>query len=401
MVKKYLGAAATALMAALPIFNSHAADIRDQIKVTTGKAELVFPDKDANAVAARVQDAVSQFGITMDVNFRSLPAEVSPWPDRPAIKQVYIQGTPLVEYQCPTAYAEFVKKPAPIRNNFMFMFEVTQFCFYSFDKGVKAYVIFHRAKKTESLTSGLFEGIAKTIQGSDEERITKQLQETLDIIKAKDPAVLVARFEVPGKPVQEPDKVGVDTLIPARPASQAQQNTSMQPTPMAAATVPGTPRANTQQAKIEARKNLNAMGMTYHAQNQFIAAIQRKDDVAVQLFLDGDGINPSAKDAAGLSPIDVANQLGAADIAQLIQVKIDSKSKPVAAPAQAQPAAAALSSVAATPAPNGAKALSTERLAEIDAALDARKMSPEQREIARAKLIQQVQRLQEMTGQMN
>lgn len=400
-MKKWFGAAATAFFATFPIISSHAADIRDQIKVTTGKAELVFPDTDANAVALRVKDAVSQFGITMDVNFRSLPAEVSPWPDKPAIKQVFVQGAPLVEYQCPTAYAEFVKKPAPIRNNFMFMFELTQFCFYSFDKGVKAYVIFHRAKKTESLTSGLFEGIAKTIQGSDEERITKQLQETLESIKTKDPAVLIARFEVPGKPLQEPDKVAVDALIPPNPSNPAPQNKLTHAPQSAPAATSGVPSVNFQQTKIEARKNLNAMGMTYHSQEQFIAAIKRKDDVAVQLFLDGDGINPGAKDGTGRNPTDIANQVGASDIAKLIQEKIHQKSMPAAPATQGQPPAAVVSPAAATPASGRDKDLSPEILAEIEEALDARKMPPEQREIVRAKLIQQVQRLHKLAGQLN
>ncbi len=410
MVKKGLGVVTAALLATFPLVNGHAKDIRDQIKVTTGKAELVFPDTDANAVAARVRDAVSQFAVTMDVNFRSLPAQASPWPDQPAIKQVFIQGAPLVEYQCPTAYAEFVKKPAPIRNNFMFMFELTQFCFYSFEKGVKAYVIFHRAKKTESLTSGLFEGITKTIQGSDEERITKQLQETLETIKAKDPNVLVARFEVPGKPLQEPDKVAVNALIPPAPAIQPspvqhpQVAHAQQGIPVASGVSTasaGAPPMNAQQSKIEARKNLNAMGMTYHSQEQFIAAIKRKDDVAVQLFLDGDGIDPHAKDAGGKSPTDMAHQLGASDIAQLIQNKINQKSMPAAPRAQvtqAQSLAAMASPASPSPAADSAKQLSPETLAEIEAALDARKVPPEKRDAVKAQLIQQFQRLQQLTG---
>ena len=404
MMKKGLGMVAAALLATFTLGSSHARDIRDQIKVTTGKAELVFPDTDANAVAERVRDAVSQFAITMDVNFRSLPAQLSPWPDKPNIKQVFVQGAPLVEYQCPTAYAEFVKKPTPVRNNFMLLFEMTQFCFYSFEKGVKAYVIFHRAKKTESLTSGLFEGIAKTIQGSDEERITQQLQETLATIQAKDPKVLVARLEVPGKPLQEPDKVAVSALIP--PAPVAQPVPAQQPqfvhAPQGMSAAPGAPAMNAQQTKIEARKNLNAMGMTYHSQEQFMAAIQRKDDVAVQLFLDGDGIDPQAKNAAGKSPTEMAQQVGASDIAQLIQNKINQKSTPAAAAAQATQvqAPAALALPAAPPtASASAKPLSPETMAEIEAALDARKVPPEKRDAVRAQLVQQIQRLQQLTGQ--
>ena len=161
---------------------------------------------------------------------------------------------------------------------------------------------------------------------------------------------------------------------------------------------------NAQQSKIEARKNLNAMGMTYHSQEQFMAAIQRKDDVAVQLFLDGDGIDPQAKNAAGKSPTEMAQQVGASDIAQLIQNKINQKSTPAAAAAQATQvqAPAALALPAAPPtASASAKPLSPETMAEIEAALDARKVPPEKRDAVRAQLVQQIQRLQQLTGQAN
>ncbi|MBX9937203.1 MAG: hypothetical protein K2Y10_11485 [Burkholderiaceae bacterium] len=406
MMKKRWGIVATALFATLPLASSHAQDIRDQIKVTTGKAELVFPDTDAHAVAERVRDAVSQFAVTMDVNFRSLPAQLSPWPERPNIKQVFVQGAPLVEYQCPTAYAEFMKKPAPVRNKLLFLAEMTQFCFYQFEKGVKAYVIFHRAKKTESLTAGLFEGIAKTIQGSDEERITKQLQETLATIKAKDPNVLVARLEVPGKPLQEPDKVAVSALIPPAPATQPLPAQPMQfaHAPQGMPVAPSTPAMNAQQSKIEARKNLNAMGMSYHSQEQFMAAIKRKDDVAVQLFLDGDGIDPQAKNAAGKSPTEIAQQVGALDIVQLIQNKISQKSlpaTPAAQTTQVQPPAAIAAPAVLLPVSSSAKPLSPETMAEIEAALDARKVPPEQRDAIRTQLVQQLQRLHQLAGQAN
>jgi len=230
-----------------------AQDLRDQTSLVTGKAELVFAGADPHEVAARVKDAISQFAIPGNLNFRSLPTEVSPWPDQPSIKQVFFRGAPLVEYHCPTAYAEVTKNPPPVNNPFMFVVEWTQFCFYSFERGVKAYVLFSRAKRTEALTSGLFGGIANAIQGTDDERISKQLQETIDNVRKAYPAVLVSRVEVPGKPLQEPDKTTVATLIPAKPsASQVpvpavhQNAVSVQPVQH--------PVSAPQQVKIEARK---------------------------------------------------------------------------------------------------------------------------------------------------
>lgn len=319
---------AASMLLALAAANANAQDVRDQTSMVTGKAELVFVDANPQEVASRVKDAISQFAIPSNLNFRTLPSEVSPWPDEPSKKQVFFRGAPLVEYQCPTAYAEVTKSPPPVNNPMMFVKEWTQFCLYSFQRGVKAYVFFNRVKRTESMTGGLFSGIANAIQGSDDERITKQLLESIGDIKKQFPSVLVARLEVPGKAVQEPDKAAVAELIPPKPAAAA-----FAQAPVHAVVAPSpAPAANAQQLKIDARKNLSAMGMTYHSQEQFLAAIRRKDDVAVQLFLDGEGIDINQKDGSGKAPLETATQLGATEIVRVIQSKLAAKTSAAVGP---------------------------------------------------------------------
>ncbi len=83
--------------------------MRDQSSLVTGKAELVFADANSQEVVTRVKDAISQFAIPSDLNFRSLPSEVSPWPEQPSTKQINFSGSPLVQYHCPTAYAVVTK----------------------------------------------------------------------------------------------------------------------------------------------------------------------------------------------------------------------------------------------------------------------------------------------------
>lgn len=73
------------------------ADIRDQLNVQTGKAEIVIPNMQPQDVAAQIQDALSQFAIPANINYRTLPSTSPAHPDEPTAKQVYIQGAPAIE----------------------------------------------------------------------------------------------------------------------------------------------------------------------------------------------------------------------------------------------------------------------------------------------------------------
>ena len=391
-------------VSALPAF-AQSNDIRDQLNVTTGKAELVVPGMDPNEVAAKMKEAISQFSIPSNLNFRSLPSEIPERPDQPEAKQRFIRGASVVEYQCPTAFAEITKTPPPVSNAFVFVAEQLQICLYSFQKGTKAYLIFNRAKKTESLTAGLFNGITSAIQGTDGERITKQLQESISDIKKEIPSVLVERFEVPGMPLQQPDKAAVAALIPAKMVVQQQQTKSTTTGDAVPAAAPAP--TNSLQAKIEARKSLTAMGMTYHSQEQFFAAVRRKDDVAVQLFLDADNINLASKDASGRTPLEVANDVGAADVAALIKARIDRKTTPAVNPVQTakaeatSPLAANSESVISKVGDVTARQLPPEMLAELNQRIDGLDVPAEQKEILRANAIRQVLAIRSLTSRID
>lgn len=328
--------------------NACAKDIRDQTEVVTGKAELVVPGMTAQQVAAQVKDALSQWAIPANVNFRSMPSTIPARPDEPSSTQKYYNGAPAVSYQCGTAYAEITKLPPPVKNAFAFIAEGLQACVYPFQKGAKVYLLHTRVKKLESLTSGLFGGITKAIQGTDDEWITKQMNENIALIKKNIPTLLVEKIEIPGAETQEPDKEAVAALIPEKvalpPPAPVQVQAVAQPQAVVAA--PATPM----QAKIEARKNLTGMGLQYHSQEQFVAAIRRKDDVAVQLFLDAGGIDLTAKEK-GKTFETIASEAGAPEIAKMIAGKL-------AAPAPADTPAPA---PAASPAPTAAAPLTTEQ----------------------------------------
>lgn len=310
-----------------------AGDVRDQTNIQTGIAQLVMTGVAPQDVAERVKSAVNQFAIPANLNFRMLPSETPSRPEEPTRKQVLVRGANAIEYRCENAYAEILKRPPPVNNAFAKFAEGMQVCLYNFQGGVKAYLIFTRIKLTESMTSGLFSGIATAIQGTDAERINKQLKEHMDWIREAIPTMLVERIEVPGMPLQEPDKAAVAALIPPKPPTSAVQPEASVP---AAAPAAARAIATPMQARIEARKNLSAMGLTYHAFEQFIAAIRRKDDLAVQLFVDGGGIDLNARDATGKLPLEVAEEVGASEVVAIIKAALAPRARGAQADREAE-----------------------------------------------------------------
>lgn len=353
-----------------------AKDIRDQWDIKISKAELVFPGTAPHDAANGIKDALSQFAVPAHLSYRAMPSSPPARPGAPKLKQV-VANVPSPGYFCEDSYAEILKTPAPVQNAFVFIAEGHQVCLYSFTKGVKAYVIYYNIKKTESLTSGLFNGITRAIRGSDEDRAAGQLKENLEAIREKLPGMLVERLEIPGRPVATPDTEAVSALIP--PAEVA--------APLISSTPQGGPAvaASTVQMKVEARKNLNAMGMTYHSQQQFIEAIRRKDDVAVQLFLDGGGINPHATDSSGETPLQIAQSHSSPEVVALLQPKnksqppASSSALPQAVPAILQPSSQAVDFSKVPP----------DLLSEIDAEVAEMNISPEEKQVARANIVRQ------------
>lgn len=273
-----------------------AADLRDQMNVQTGKAELVIQDIQPQDAASRIKDALSQFAIPANLSFRPLPSVVPARPDEPLAKQVYVQGSPAIEYRCETAFAEITKRPPPVANALYFNAEGLQACLYPFEKGVKVYLIFTVIRRTESLTGGLFNGITKAIRGSDGERITGQLQENIAEIRKTVPGLLVERLEAPGMPVQEPDKAAVAALIPPRGESPVAQTAVA---PVQPAPAPAAKPATLDLSFVGARKELTAMGFRFYDQDQFVDAARRNDFLTVRLFLAAAGIRPGAPDSKG------------------------------------------------------------------------------------------------------
>ena len=69
---------------------------------------------------------------------------------------------------------------------------------------------------------------------------------------------------------------------------------------------------------LQARKDLNAMGLSYHDPRQFLDAVGRDDALAVELYVQGGGVNLAARDAAGRSALDIARGKGNSRIVDLL-----------------------------------------------------------------------------------
>lgn len=78
------------------------------------------------------------------------------------------------------------------------------------------------------------------------------------------------------------------------------------------------PTVLTRWPALEARAQLTSMGLSYFDQSQFIAAIQRSDQLAVALFIAGRGVNLEAV-TDGKTPLAIAQEVGNTDIIKLIR----------------------------------------------------------------------------------
>ena len=69
---------------------------------------------------------------------------------------------------------------------------------------------------------------------------------------------------------------------------------------------------------VDARKELTAMGLTYHDSRQFLDAVKRNDVLAAELFVAGRGVDLSATDFWGRDAVDFARRNNNENLAQLI-----------------------------------------------------------------------------------
>lgn len=69
---------------------------------------------------------------------------------------------------------------------------------------------------------------------------------------------------------------------------------------------------------LQARKDLTAMGLRYYDDSQFLDAVKRNDQLAVELFIAARGVNLEARTWTGRSALDIARDNGNTQLAELL-----------------------------------------------------------------------------------
>lgn len=69
---------------------------------------------------------------------------------------------------------------------------------------------------------------------------------------------------------------------------------------------------------LQARRDLQSMGLTYHDAGQFLEAVRRNDLLAVELYVAGRGVNLDVRDGQGRSALEIARTAGNARLGQVL-----------------------------------------------------------------------------------
>jgi hypothetical protein len=72
------------------------------------------------------------------------------------------------------------------------------------------------------------------------------------------------------------------------------------------------------ESSLQARKDLTAMGLRYFDEKDYLAAVKRGDELAVELFIAGRGVNLASRDADGRSAAEIARAAGNPRLAELL-----------------------------------------------------------------------------------
>ncbi|HUQ73477.1 MAG TPA: hypothetical protein VM183_02040 [Burkholderiales bacterium] len=76
---------------------------------------------------------------------------------------------------------------------------------------------------------------------------------------------------------------------------------------------------------LQARKDLNSMGLRYFDESQYLDAVKRNDQLAVELFIAARGVNLDAKSWSGRSALEIARDNGNTQLAELLSRSLPAK----------------------------------------------------------------------------
>ncbi len=259
-----------------------------QARAAADAVEAVIGEKD------RPQKQVGLYPETLPVT-----------PGAPSFKTVNLGPFSQRVLNCDGAYAQFNWSKDISANALGGNGEKYTGCVFVSQAGIRSSIIIERyTRSSGSILGGIVGGIRNAIQGDDSQWGDKVVERFTGIYKAHAPTALVELIETPNG-FKQPDGAKVGEIL-----SKAKQQAA---TAVAAATPvvvaqPAAPQGVA--AVIEARKNLTAMGMTYHSVDQLQEAIARRDQVSVDLFVAANGVRADAKGKSGKTCAEIAQSVG-------------------------------------------------------------------------------------------
>lgn len=188
-------------------------------------------------------------------------------------------------------------------------------CIYLAKNGIRLSLILEQSTSSSgSLMGSLLTGIRDGIRGDDQKFGRETFDKMTAQVREKVPGILVELVEITGD-ISRPDGDKVAKLL-AR--SNAPAPEALVAAPVAEAAPAIKPIANGAQI-VEARKQLTNMGLQYFSIDQFHEAIVRKDEMAVQLFVQAGAVKASAASAKGQTGLQLAKASGDAEILAMLE----------------------------------------------------------------------------------
>ena len=81
---------------------------------------------------------------------------------------------------------------------------------------------------------------------------------------------------------------------------------------------PAAVQAMSADRSLQARKDLTAMGLKYYDHGEFLDAVKRNDQLAVELFIAAKGVDLSERSWSGRTALDIARDNGNTQLAELL-----------------------------------------------------------------------------------
>lgn len=281
-------AALLSLSALLP------ATAQAQTQTTTQRLYLFQPGTiaDVSRAAEAAEAALASRGrVAKRVGL--LPGTLPDRPGEPVIRSTNYGPAIIRELSCDDAYAQ-ITLGSSTGNMLGSSGERFNACVYPSKAGTRIALVIERSISGGIVGGAIVGFIRNAIQGDEKDGAKKLQDEMLMQVRKSLPDVLVELSELPGGQRTTPDGDKVAQLLPPAAASSSRPTSS------------GASEGSSVSSAIDARKQLVAMGLTYHSVDAFQDAIRRKDHLAVELFIAAESVSSSVLGATGQTAIDVA-----------------------------------------------------------------------------------------------